>query len=176
MSQPDGSYPRLNAALLRSGKYSEMIVSLVGRVKGSNGTQVSFECADGEIVQVSTEHGEIPPGLPADAVVEIVGQVLSPNDVAVSQMCAFRRNSVFALAYLKWIHCCCSSSFLPYLTLASSPLIWKFLQQLFVVRELSSDTNMEIYNKMLMVQTNPKFAHYFAPLDGTGMGSPMATN
>jgi len=34
--------------------------------------------------------------------------------------------------------------------------------QLFVVRELSPDTDIETYNKMIAVQHNPKFAHYFA--------------
>ena len=42
------------------------------------------------------------------------------------------------------------------------------LLQVFVVRELSPDTDLEIYNKMLAVQHNPKFAHYFAAApDGT---------
>lgn len=35
--------------------------------------------------------------------------------------------------------------------------------QLFVTRELSKDTNLEVYDKMLEVQHNPKFAQYFAP-------------
>ena len=33
--------------------------------------------------------------------------------------------------------------------------------QLFVVRELSADMDLDTYNKMLAVQHNPKFAHYF---------------
>ena len=41
--------------------------------------------------------------------------------------------------------------------------------QVFVVRELSPDTDLEIYNKMLAVQHNPKFAHYFAAAAADGM-------
>ncbi|CAB9517685.1 expressed unknown protein [Seminavis robusta] len=34
---------------------------------------------------------------------------------------------------------------------------------LFVMRELSSDTKLDLYNKMLPVLHNPKFANYFVP-------------
>lgn len=37
---------------------------------------------------------------------------------------------------------------------------------LFITRELSGDTNMEMYNKMIQVQHNPKYASYFAPVTG----------
>jgi hypothetical protein len=50
-----------------------------------------------------------------------------------------------------------------------SPMLTRSLPailQLFVTRELSKDMNMEIYNKMLEVQHNPKFASYFAPVAG----------
>lgn len=40
------------------------------------------------------------------------------------------------------------------------------LLQLFITRELTKDTNLEVYNKMLEVQHNPKFASYFAPMTG----------
>jgi len=33
--------------------------------------------------------------------------------------------------------------------------------QLFVVRELSPDMNLDTYNKMIAIQNNPKFAQYF---------------
>jgi hypothetical protein len=36
--------------------------------------------------------------------------------------------------------------------------------QLFVTRELTKDMDMDVYNKMIAVQHNPKFAHYFSPL------------
>lgn len=45
------------------------------------------------------------------------------------------------------------------------------MRQLFVVRELSPDTDLETYNKMIAVQHNPKFAHYFA-----AAGDGMVTN
>jgi hypothetical protein len=35
--------------------------------------------------------------------------------------------------------------------------------QVFVVRELSTDLDLDTYNRMLAVQQNPKFAHYFSP-------------
>jgi hypothetical protein len=39
--------------------------------------------------------------------------------------------------------------------------------QIFVIRKLSSDMEMDIYNRMVVeVQQNPKFAHYFAPFTG----------
>ena len=35
------------------------------------------------------------------------------------------------------------------------------LFKVFVVRELGTDMDMEVYNKMINVQNNPKFSHYF---------------
>lgn len=38
-------------------------------------------------------------------------------------------------------------------------------RQVFVVRELSTDMDLDVYNRMISIQHNPKFAHYFkAPL------------
>jgi hypothetical protein len=44
---------------------------------------------------------------------------------------------------------------------------------MFVTRELSNDTDLSVYDKMLAVQHNPKFAQYFAPIEGS---SGMLTN
>lgn len=83
MSQPIGSYPRLNAAMLQSGKYENMIVSLVGKVVSpDDGMGMKFQCADGGVVQLLTEHAQIPT-LAGDAIVEIVGQAMSSSDVMV---------------------------------------------------------------------------------------------
>ena len=46
------------------------------------------------------------------------------------------------------------------------------VRQLFITRELTADTNMAVYNKMLAVQHNPKFACYFSPYTG-GQDAPM---
>lgn len=78
--QADGAYPRLNAGMLASGKYTNMIVSLVGKFV----TESSFQCCDGVTVQLSRDHAELPAmDLSSGMVVEIVGQVSSPTLVAV---------------------------------------------------------------------------------------------
>jgi len=81
MSQPDGSYPRLNGALLASGKYSGMIVSLVGKFGAAVPEQ--FVCCDNATIQLDMQQAEIA-HIPQGTVVEIVGQVQSPNQVVVS--------------------------------------------------------------------------------------------
>lgn len=111
--QADGYYPRLNAGMVRSGQFNQKIVSLVGHFESNNS---SFKCCDGNSVAISTEHVELP-HIDPNTVVEVVGQVSTPELVAV-----------------------------------------------FVVREFSPDMNLEIYNKMIAVQHNPKFAEYFAPV------------
>ena len=55
-----------------------------------------------------------------------------------------------------------------------SSLLFLFLflaLQLFVVRELSANMDLETYDKMLAIQHNPKFAHYFAAPAGGGMAT-----
>lgn len=41
--------------------------------------------------------------------------------------------------------------------------------QAFVVREMTPDMNLDLYNRMLKVQNSDKFAHYFAPVEDTNM-------
>jgi hypothetical protein len=45
----------------------------------------------------------------------------------------------------------------------------KFFQrfQVFVVRPLSADMDLTVYDKMLQVQGDPRFAKYFAHSNGT---------
>ena len=87
--QPDGSYPRLNCAMVKSGNYREMIVSLVGKFKGAidaNSGLVAFECADGGTINLSLNSGEPPSAeltAPDGPAVEIVGQVMSTEEVLV---------------------------------------------------------------------------------------------
>jgi hypothetical protein len=39
-----------------------------------------------------------------------------------------------------------------------------FVKQIFTTRALSVDTDLDVYNKMILqVQHNPKFQHYFVP-------------
>jgi hypothetical protein len=89
MAQPQGSYPRLNAAMVTSGQFSGSIVSLVGKFvsnAAADGT-VDFQCADGASVKLSVEHAELPPMDVTDApVVEVVGQVMENNLVAVRSL------------------------------------------------------------------------------------------
>jgi hypothetical protein len=68
-----------------------------------------------------------------------------------------------------------SSSFVSLYFLLHTESIYIYLQ-LFVTRELSKDTDLQVYDKMIAMQHNPKFAQYFAPIDGTIAGSGMVTN
>ena len=85
MSQPDGYYPRLNAGMISSGQFQEMIVSVVGTVQpGGSATAVDFSTADGGAIQLDTSHVE--GGLvlqDPNMVVEVIGQVSGPNQVTV---------------------------------------------------------------------------------------------
>jgi hypothetical protein len=93
MAQADGCYPRLNAALLQTGKYKSMIVSLVGKLTSSqpsaDGT-VNFQCCDGATIALSTEHADIPAHIDINdsPFVEVVGQVTDENVVAVRAVVA----------------------------------------------------------------------------------------
>jgi len=85
MAQPDGYYPRLNAVMLNSGQFTNMIVSVVGQVRGTEGINcVLFQCADGGTIRLNTEHGEFPPDLAVNhSIVEVVGQASGPDEVMV---------------------------------------------------------------------------------------------
>ena len=78
MSQPDGSYPRLNGALLGSGNYEGQIVSLVGKFGGD--PQHQFVGCDNVTVPIDTQQAEGMHLLPG-TIAEIVGQVAAPNMV-----------------------------------------------------------------------------------------------
>ena len=80
----DGVYPRLNAAMLGSGKYNNTIVSLVGKFL----SVTSFQCCDGGTVALSGDHADLSEmDFSSGMVVEIVGQVSSPTLVAVRRNC-----------------------------------------------------------------------------------------
>jgi hypothetical protein len=85
--QANGYYPRLNAAMVATGSYNENIVSLMGRFVSGGSANVSFQCSDGGTLTLSVEHADIPNMDVADGpVVEIVGQVMNQNEVAVRNM------------------------------------------------------------------------------------------
>jgi uncharacterized protein YdeI (BOF family) len=88
--QANGYYPRLNAAMVSSGKFNDNIVSLMGRfISGAtDGQHVSFQCSDGGTLSLSVEHADFPNMDVMDGpVVEVVGQVMKENEVAVRLCC-----------------------------------------------------------------------------------------
>jgi hypothetical protein len=90
--QPQGSYPRLNAKLLASGRYTNSIVSMVGHFQtgvNPDGT-VPFQASDGGIVAISTECVEMPLIGPDSPPYEIIGQAMSPGNVTVRAIGAAR--------------------------------------------------------------------------------------
>ena len=90
MSQPDGSYPRLNSKKLNSGEYATMIVSLVGKFVPNSqmGTTVDFLCCDQGRVSISLEHVEQAPDTSENPEMcfELIGQVVDNGTVAVSNL------------------------------------------------------------------------------------------
>jgi hypothetical protein len=111
-AQPDGAYPRLNAAMVNSGRFTGMIVSLMGRfVTGSSPSSadgtVAFQCADQGVLQLSVEHAELPimDNLMTTAtddrpVFEVVGQVVDSNLVAVSVYIVTQVNVEFCVCFV----------------------------------------------------------------------------
>ena len=93
MDQPQGSYPRVTGSDIQSGKYTEMLVSVVGKKAANNGTgggkypgpgTMPFETADGSIVILSTD--QLEGGLLMDddptMVYEIIGAVSEDGSIS----------------------------------------------------------------------------------------------
>lgn len=81
MSLPDGAFPRVNAAMIQSGKFLDMIASVVGMPVSFDGdSTVEFECVDGGRVPVlvSPEFTFVP-----GKVMEIMGAVQADNSIQV---------------------------------------------------------------------------------------------
>lgn len=81
MSLPDGAFPRVNAAMIQSGKFLDMIASVVGMPVSFDGdSTVEFECVDGGRVPVlvSPEFIFVP-----GKVMEIMGAVQADNSIQV---------------------------------------------------------------------------------------------
>lgn len=117
MAQADGYYPRLNAAMLQSGKYTNMIVSLMGRIQNDirlGEPVVDFLTSDGGTVKMNVESAELADtmDIPMNErpVMEAIGQALDDNTVAVSI-----RNIVLACHFNKKIEKCRSALFFCFL-------------------------------------------------------------
>jgi hypothetical protein len=166
-SQPQGFYPRVNGKSLETGQYANMIVSLVGHflpTPNADGT-VPFKASDGGIISVTPEQVEMPLIGPDSPPFEIIGQAMGPADLFVRIVVGE--------------HCCVSSAASQYGALVPQMVTSQphttFLarcascfRQLFCTRELTKDTDLETYDKMLEVQANPKFASYFSPVPAAG--------
>lgn len=77
--QEDGCYPRINGAMLQTGKYNGMIVSAVGKVVGSN----TLLAADGTSITMDTEQAAEPIMVNPDMCVEIIGSVEDQTTITV---------------------------------------------------------------------------------------------
>lgn len=82
--QEDGSYPRLNAAMLGSRQFTGKIVSLVGCVESFDGNTVGLKTADNATIMVGGA-GDAGFNQPTGTFVELVGFVNEDNTVTVSK-------------------------------------------------------------------------------------------
>lgn len=73
---PDGSFPRLNASMLRQGNFTEQLASFVGKFEDRN----TFRCCDGGTIRVTDVEED---DARLDVVVEIMGQTADPQTVNV---------------------------------------------------------------------------------------------
>jgi hypothetical protein len=79
--QPDGSYPRLNGKMLQTGRFSNQIVSLLGKVIMFDGSTIKLQCADGVIAIINCEpDAEVQQG----HIYELVGHANEDNTLQVS--------------------------------------------------------------------------------------------
>ena len=91
-AQADGYYPRLNGALLASGNYGGMIVSVVGTVEACDGQYATIKCCDGGQARFQVDPSFAhPPG----TLLELIGAAVEgSNEVQVRAlygMCSFSR-------------------------------------------------------------------------------------
>jgi hypothetical protein len=83
MSQPDGSYPRLNGAQLQNGQHQDKIASLIGALESSGSV---LRLCDGAQVKLDLSQwtAEEPITALFDTKVEAIGLVSSPHEFLVS--------------------------------------------------------------------------------------------
>lgn len=92
MAQPDGSYPRLNGELLKTGLHQEKIASLIGSLEAS-GTCLRLSDQGQVGLDISQWVAEEPITAYCDSKVEVIGQVSSPDRFLVSTIafCRYRQ-------------------------------------------------------------------------------------
>lgn len=156
--QAEGCYPRVNAGSM--GNFPGMIVAAVGRIHNGN----QLECSDGQRVQLNLDSAE-PPEVNDAMVYEIVGQVMSKDELAVSAACCSGGelwSPVLAAdigGRRRWWEVVASG---PAPKRGGSALEFSLTRhQMFVARPLSEDTDLSVYDKMLQIQHNPKYQQYF---------------
>ncbi len=153
-AQPDGAFARINGGMLQSGKFINQIVSLVGNITAHD----TIRTADGSEVKIATEHlaeAEGSGGLIVDPnkAIEIMGQASGPTEITVSL-------TVFSMRYLLLFFGLTLAAGLAHTAFA---FFVRFIFQAFVCRDLGNDMDMSLYNKLITMQQQDKYAHYFAP-------------
>ena len=86
MAQADGYQPRLNAAMVQSGKFAGMIVSAAGRIQHLNNADqtMQFKCSDGGILNMDISGCELElEKINENIALEAIGQ-LDENGFTVS--------------------------------------------------------------------------------------------
>jgi hypothetical protein len=78
---PDGCFVRLNASIMREGSFGDCLASFVGKFEN----RTTFVCSDGGRITLSDEQCEMD-SLAQDMVVELVGQCLGPDSIAVRSL------------------------------------------------------------------------------------------
>lgn len=142
----DGCFPRLNASLLRQGSFSDCLASFVGKIESHD----TFRCCDGgtiTLTDVAFDMDEVE----KDMVVEIMGQTIDQNTVQVRPSLILKNASWLAVA--NGIISSNPPCFVSVIALS--------LSQPFIARPLSKDTDLALYNKMIEIQHNPKYAQFF---------------
>lgn len=142
---PEGCFPRMNASLMRQGSYVDRLVSVVGKFEGND----TFRCCDGGTITVPDVPFD-PEEFGKDMVVEIMGQTIDQNTITVR----------LSLPLLNCQYCVTET----HLTRNHAPSLLPyhiFVLQAFIARPLSKDTDLALYNKMIEIQHNPKFAQFF---------------
>ena len=77
--QEDGSYPRINGAMLQSQQYNGLIVSAVGKVVGPN----TLLAADGTNITLDTDNVTEALVVHPDRCVEIIGNAQDATTIMV---------------------------------------------------------------------------------------------
>ena len=149
MSQPDGAFPRVNLAMIKSGNYDNLIISLVCRTVEYNGEGIlQVECADGGPMSVTVDEGyQFVP----NKIVEIMGHLADGEQpLQVRLICIVAR------------YCCVGHNLFSVNSQCHCfPSISARLQH-FVTRDLGDGMALDTYNDMItQVYTNHKYIDLF---------------